>query len=658
MFRIRSLYLHFCYVCRMKKARVLNILPFFYLLLLIGCEGADQQDFIRDLPAPGTAGHFYLLGLDTSDPQEKLVFYNKGLKAVTNPRDTSLVSLLDGKIYAFLRLGRKDSLEVLVDSLIATAQFQEDLFYEAKGYYRKSEIFRRINPEEQFRNAYYSRNLYLKYGDTTLAGRRSLDMANAQLGLGDYSGSQETATEALRYLDRERDPHYVSSAYNVLGLAYGAQGLYSEAEKEYTGALEYAIDRQDSLSYLHNIALLYKDQQKYLEALEIFKEILSSNDIHEGSRSRYLDNYAFTRWLQDSTCAQDKILLTSMEQRLITNDREGLITSYSHLSDYYQTKDSKKAKFYANKYLETATLLSYPTAQVEALKRLIPLSTGKDKDLYVERYLLLSDSLKDASTKLRYQFAKIRFDEERKQQQIDLLEAENVTQQLRADKLQTGNIVRSLIALLILLVSGTFFYYFRQRSKRERVKQIYFTESRISRRIHDELANDIYHVMSALEPVAPMPVVDKLEKIYQRTRDFSRENSEIITDEQYLQGLLNMLSGAVPVETKLIIRGENSINWNRLKPEKKIVIYRVLQEMMVNMKKHSSARLVALIFTAEKKYLKITYSDNGIGADTKVLMNGNGIKNLKDRLKTIKGKAIFDSAERGVKAEFIIPFAS
>jgi signal transduction histidine kinase len=65
---------------------------------------------------------------------------------------------------------------------------------------------------------------------------------------------------------------------------------------------------------------------------------------------------------------------------------------------------------------------------------------------------------------------------------------------------------------------------------------------------------------------------------------------------------------------------------------------------------------VALVFSQEGKQINISYSDNGVGAEPKIIENGNGIKNLKDRLKTIKGKAIFETADKGVKAEFYIPF--
>ncbi len=270
----------------------------------------------------------------------------------------------------------------------------------------------------------------------------------------------------------------------------------------------------------------------------------------------------------------------------------------------------------------------------------------------------MNDSLKDASLTTRYRFAKIRFDEERKQQQIALLEAENTTMSLKAEKFKTGTTISSLSALLVLITAAALLYTVRQRSKREKIKQIYLTESRISKRIHDEIANDIYNVMSTLEPAGHTPVVDKLEKIYLRTRDISRENSEIDTRENYLKGLLSLLGSTTPPNTRLVIRGAENINWGKLKNEKKIVLYRVLQELMVNMKKHSEASLVALVFSSERNKIKVNYSDNGTGANQNQLQNGNGIKNLQNRLQTVDGNIIFDTQGKGLKAEITLPVSA
>ncbi|NJY63030.1 ATP-binding protein [Salinimicrobium sp. CDJ15-81-2] len=623
-----------------------------FLLVVLSLSGCKEREEVEVVHAPGTAGYFYNKGLESTDFQEKLNLYSQGLEAVQSVKDTNLVVLLDAKVYALHRLNRYEETLPLIDSLIKVAELQEDTYFQAKALHRKYSTYSFLSrPEDAFEFAFLSRQLTLKMGDTAGAGRRSLDMANTQFSLGDYAGSQESATEALKYLNIDTDRKYAGSAHNVLGLLYNEQHLHEEALKEFRNALKFAESRTDSLSYLHNIALVYKNQGKYGSAMKIMKDLVKAEEPSDYSKTRYRDNYAYMRWLQNPNARMDKELLAMVEERKKNNDLEGLLSNYSHLSDYYSKPEPAKAKQFALAYMETAKEIGNPNAEADAIKKLLSLSNSPDKEQYLKRYLFLNDSLKDANLKTRYRFAKIKFDEERKQQQIALLEAENTTMSLKAEKFKTGTTISSLSALLVLITAAALLYTVRQKSKRERIKQVYLTESRISKRIHDEIANDIYNVMSTLEPAGHTPIVDKLEKIYLRTRDISRENSEIDTKENYLQSLLSLLGSTSPVHTRLIIRGAEDINWDKLKNEKKIVLYRVLQEMMINMKKHSRATLVALVFSSDKNRLIVKYSDNGIGTDLPGLQSGNGIKNLQNRLKTVNGNIIFDTEGKGLKAE-------
>ena len=124
----------------------------------------------------------------------------------------------------------------------------------------------------------------------------------------------------------------------------------------------------------------------------------------------------------------------------------------------------------------------------------------------------------------------------------------------------------------------------------------------------------------------------------------------------YLPHLISTLSSAVSENTRLILRGEDSINWSILSSEKKIILYRVLQEVMINMNKHSQASLVAIIFSEEKNLLKIQYSDNGVGVSKESLKSGNGIQNVENRIFSIKGKLNFETEqEKGLKILIQIP---
>ena len=586
-----------------------------------------------------------------------LDYFEQGLK-VSNNQDTITLSLLDGKIYVLNKMKAYDSSLVYSDKLIEVSRIQKNIYFEALGYYRKATNYRFLNnSEEAFRNYYISRQKSLSIGDTARAGKRSLEMANAQSRMADYTGSQQNATTALRMLAKEKDSSFISSAYNVIAIAYGNRDFPKDAIREYKNALRFSKSAADSLSYFNNIALVLVDQGNYAKALQTFENILSKSELaDEDSKARFIDNYAYTKWRQDSTAKVIDDLTTALNIRLKINELDGLTTSYEHLSNYYEYKNPSKARIFAFRWLETAKTNSSKNSELNALKKIIKLTPAEESKKYTNRFISLNDSLQKAHLHAKNIFAKITFDEEQKQKEIRNLEAQTTLQGIKAQQMQNKLIILSLAGLLILVSGGFGFYYFRQKHKKEKLQEIHKTETRISKKIHDELANDIYNMMGTLEPVAAPEVLDKLEDIYSRTRDISRENSNINTGEFYIEQLLGVLSKATPTNAKLIIRGENSIAWKNLSSEKKIVIYRVLQELMVNMKKHSAASFVAIIFSKEEKFLKINYSDNGQGCELSAIKSGNGLRNVENRIFSVNGTITFETEEgKGLKSEILIP---
>ncbi|WP_232805964.1 tetratricopeptide repeat-containing sensor histidine kinase [Salegentibacter maritimus] len=603
-----------------------------------------------------SAYYFFERAINEEKISAKIQNLNQSLSKLHNKKDSLYPLLLDYKIYYHNRLEDFDSALFFADSLERLATFRKDTNWIALAFYRKAVIHRYLdNQEAVFKNAFESRKHYLQIGDSTKAARRSLEMAIAQSRMQDYIGSQESATEALRYLNEVKDPQYLSSAHNIIAITYNNQGFYDDAIKEYKEALRYAQNLEDSLIYQNNIGLVYQDQKKYKKAISVFDKLYRSVSKEDyKSRSRFLDNLAFTKWLKNGNIDVSSELNQALKWRIDQNDDTGKTSSYEHLSYYYKNRNKIKALNYAKKWLETGRKNHNLQAQVEALKYLLGLSPGSTN--YTSHYIALCDSLNKMNLRAKNTFAKIKFDEERKQQEISSLKASAALQTIENQKIKTRNYILMFVAMLTIALAIFIFYYNRQKHKKEKIIEIYNTETKISKKIHDELANDIYNIMSGLEAVVPTKIIDKLESIYSRTRDISRENSKIDTGSGYLKQLVALLSNICPANIRLIISGENNIPWSTINREKKLVIYRVLQEFMVNMKKHSKASLVALVFNEENQYLKIHYSDNGIGTAKEAIKNGNGLQNVENRIFSINGTLTFETEKgKGLKILIAIP---
>ena len=636
-----------------------SIYPIIYLLIFFfasACINNVQEEDLGEGREKDSAYYFYKQAINEKKINNKIQNLNQSLSRLRNKKDTLHPLLLDYKIYYHNRLEEYDSALFFADSLKRLATFKQDTNWIALAFYRKAVINRYLdNQELVFKNAFEARKRYLQLGDSSKAARRNLEMAIAQSRMQDYTGSQESATEALRYLNKEKDRQYLSSAHNIIAIAYRNQDFYKDAIKEYQSALRYAQSLKDSLSYQNNIGLVYQDQKEYKKAISVFQKIyLNVPEDDYRSRARYLDNLAFTKWLQDKYLDVSLELQQALQWRIVDNDKSGLTASYNHLSQFYANRDKTKARGFAEDWLEIAESNNSLQAKLAALQQLLLLNPDDGK--YISDYISLSDSLNKVNLRAKNTFAKIKFDEERKQQEISSLEASAALQALENQKIKTRNYIFMFIAILTIALAIFIIDFKRQKHKKEKIIEVYNTETRISKKIHDELANDIYNLMSALEAVVPAKMIDKLESIYGRTRDISRENSKIDTGSGFLKQLVALLSNICPANTRLIISGEKEITWSTLNREKKLVIYRVLQELMVNMRKHSKASLVALVFIEKEEYLKINYSDNGKGTTQEAIRNGNGLQNVENRISSINGKLTFETEkEQGLKIFISIP---
>ena len=94
-----------------------------------------------------------------------------------------------------------------------------------------------------------------------------------------------------------------------------------------------------------------------------------------------------------------------------------------------------------------------------------------------------------------------------------------------------------------------------------------------------------------------------------------------------------------------------------LSEEININIYRIIQEGMNNCLKHADASEVHINLIAGKGNLKISFSDNGKGFDTKMLNSSKqfGIVGMRERIQGLNGKFELQSNVNGTIITGLIP---
>ena len=519
---------------------------------------------------------------------------------------------------------------------------------------------------KNFNIAFYNFNkskiAYENLKDSANVVYNLIQMASIQQINGDYYGSKETLTEALPFITKKNV--YSASINNFFGIADKELAIYDDAIYYYKEAIKDCTDSISKQSPLNNIAAVYILQKKYDKAIQILESILNKktldhNSLNE-SKTRVTDNLGYAYFKNGMNEKGLPLMIESLALRNKINDTYGSIESCLHLAEYYSKSDAKKSNQYAQLAYQNATKLNSVDERLEALSFLMTNPDSKNTK-YAKKYINLNDSIINVRNNFKNKFAKTKYDSKKEKdenQKLKLEKAENLLslQEAKYQKIVAGIGIIFLIIVIVILIR-----YYRNQSRIEKIKTSYDTETRIAKNIHDELANDVFYAItfaqtqSLTKADVKETLLQKLNHIYTRVRGISKENNTIETGTNYSIHLKEMLSTYNSANTNVIINSIEKVNWDLIDDIKKITIHRVLQELMVNMKKHSEAALVLLKFESAANTIVINYTDNGKGCKKDQIIK-NGLQNMENRILAVKGTITFDSEpEKGFKVQISMP---
>ena len=484
----------------------------------------------------------------------------------------------------------------------------------------------------------------LKQGDTIQAVYNLRQLAIMQNNWGDYYSSEASVVEALKLMDRVKrtDSVIIESKiglYNQIGRINHALLKYESALSYFKQSLQIATSQDHVDAIKNNMALIHRDQGNYEQAETEFLEVYNSN-LSKGDTlriARALNNLAKVRSKLNNPEALDN-LMEALDMRLKLNDVIGSYSSYKNLAIHYRDRnDNERALKYANEALNVAKSINQPSFLEDALSLVI----GLNNDENIMAYKHIKDSLATAKQVQENKNALLKYNVEAEQKKVHQVE-------LQKEKAEKEKLLAQSLMLGILLLAALLYVMLRARHKKEKLQQVYNTEARISKKVHDEVANDVYQVMTKVQSKPGLDVLDDLEHIYTKTRDISKDNSLIDHSGNFEELINDLLLSYKNDAVAVVTKGIKTLNWNAVSDIKKTTIYRVLQELMTNMKKHSEASVAVISFSKHKGNIQITYKDNGKGC---MLKKQVGLQNTESRMASINSSINFESQiNHGFKA--------
>ena len=496
-----------------------------------------------------------------------------------------------------------------------------------------------------------AKNSFLENNDSLGAGRALVNMAIIQTENNDFLGGIETSLEAQKYIKQKQDSNVLktlASNYNNLGIASNYLKNYDQSVKYYISAIQTAVNKENKYVYYNNIGDILTTQTRYKEAIQYLEKAVLADSVINYARA--LNNLAKAKYLLNKDYNPVPEFYKALEIRKKINDGEGQNSSYETLSTYYLDKDKALSLNFAKMMLKAATYNRSPDDQMLALQRIISLEPAS----YLENFNKLtkiSDAIQTKRNRDKNQFAIVRYD----------LEGERAKNQtLKAESAEQDSKILSLLIILILCIALIIWFRKRQiQLKQEKELEIKNTQLKLSKKVHDVVANGIYQVMTKIENQEhfdKVKALDELEFVYEKSRDISYEKSDASTEEKDFSEKVSELIGSFKNESvNTYIAGNDKNLWGNVSEKTQDEIYQIIRELLVNMRKHSGATIVSFRFERTESRISISYSDNGVGIPGDVLYK-NGLSSTVSRIEAIRGAIIFDTkTEKGLKINISFP---
>lgn len=555
------------------------------------------------------------------------------------------------------------------------------LYYDLGDYYYE----RSIND-----SSFYYYNLSLKtLPNTVIEKQRSyFNLAKLYKNENQLIESEVQVIKTIKLIENDDDNRLMYECYNLLGVIQRGLKNYSEALKSFQNAKNYLVKIKDDEQYVilicenyNNTGNVFLEMNDFKNAEKYFKEaiqIIKKTNDYPLLSAILLDNLAYTKF-KNNTLTNPKDYLKALKIRDSLNNKLGIIISKTRLGEFYLKQNDS---LLANQYFSNAFSIAKDTRSYKDQLNLLMLKKKADPKNayeYQNTYIKLSDSLLLQERNTRNKFAKIIFETEQIEEEKILL-----------TKKINYILVISFFSFLLLV---TLYILYRQKVKnkvlmlekeqqvsneevynlllnqQQQLEQVKaFEKKRIATELHDGVVSDLFGIRLHLERLIFLEKeldVKSLENYLQKLNDLENEIrliSHKLHDDVNMQNegfnllLENYLTDfEQDFSIKINLQKVSDINWEMVNNDKKINIYRIIQEALSNCRKYSKASQINISFKKDDENIFFSIADNGIGFNTEAKKNGIGLKNMKFRIENSGGKFKLNSSNKGTIINCSLP---
>lgn len=510
--------------------------------------------------------------------------------------------------------------------------------------------------------------------------------------LGAYYGDVNKTVEAIscyqrstNYFVQASDSAMIANNYTSLSL------IYHNDLQDYTLGLRYALDALKILNSLkkksqHSLwmatnaaAINYDDSNQPDKALEYhFKNLKNAGD-NADNRASTNNNIGNTYRKKKMFAKAETYFIQALETHLTqldeTSNDYDLATVYNNLSGVnWDLGKPEKAKMYRDSAIHYSILSGKTEKLLDTYYEAYQMSE-KNKDYrdavaYLRQYQMVKDSAMNSErAKIVYDL-EVHYETERKQQQIALLESESKVKDLELERSRT--IILAIVGGFVFVSGIVYLFYKRARDKqrllqireREESQRLRFAavleaeeneRSRVAKDLHDGIGQLLSTAKLTLSAIDQPPSAEAGKMLTNSMQILDEATREVRTISHNLMPatLTRIGLGAALQDLFMKINESNLLRIeldvvgleNRLPPSTEIAVYRVVQEIINNMIKHSKADTITVKIVRSESSMYLSISDNGVGFAKELIAKSTGLgwKNIFSRIAMLNGEIDVDT---------------
>ncbi len=482
----------------------------------------------------------------------------------------------------------------------------------------------------------------------------NLDMGNLLSWIADDYRHLYQYDKAIEYLNKT-EPYLqymtnesVVDYYYIYCQSLAALGNYSEAKTQLANLDTFIANNSTLTEYDRNIG--------YLQSTKLHGEFAMNDKDYNLAIEQYNKYLHHSEILKSDVHIAIAFNKIARAYQLLDNNEQAL----KHFKLSYEAclKDGSLDYAYKN-----ANAIAYLYAENKDFVNAFS---------YSQSAFQLKDSLNATERVKELNFLEAKFQAGKKEKEIAELKLTNTEQELKAVRHNRVLIIGAIVASALIILLGLAYHNSRQKriivekEKRavEQQQQVLSLQAmvngqetertRIAKDLHDSLGGAFstikMHLSSLEHDLKKEQNIDLLQKCIQIVGNAATEVRRIahnMMPEVLIKlGLLHSvqeLTDNISSSKQLKVRFQHFGIQERLTSNFEIMLYRIVQELLNNIIKHSNATEAIVQFIKENNRLSITVEDNGNGFSGQEVTKGIGLASVKARVQYLNGSLSIDS---------------